>query len=75
MWQKEHEQRLFRWAAGQVQKEVQPATWQAFWQTAVDGKSGKEVAAALRMSVAAVYLARSRVLARLKEVIQQVGED
>ena len=73
-WEKEYEQRLFTWAAEQVRPAVQPVTWQAFWLTAVEGKSGKEVAAALGMSVAAVYLAKSRVMARLKEKIRQVEE-
>jgi RNA polymerase sigma-70 factor (ECF subfamily) len=71
LWQAEHERQLFAWASEQVQCEVQPSTWQAFWQTAVEGKAGKDVAAALEMSVAAVYLAKSRVMARLKELIRQ----
>jgi RNA polymerase sigma factor (sigma-70 family) len=70
-WNQEYERRLFTWAAEQVRDRFQDATWQAFWQTAVVGKSGQEVAAALGMSVAAVYLAKSRVMARLREQIQQ----
>src|SRR5262249_55549169 len=58
--------------AEQVRTSVQGATWQAFWQTAVEGKSGQEVAHMLGMSVAAVYLAKSRVMARLKEQIRQL---
>jgi RNA polymerase sigma factor (sigma-70 family) len=74
-WEVANQQRLFTWACGQVEPCVTPKTWQAFWRTAVDGKSGKEVAADLGMSVAAVYLARSRVLARLQELIQSVQVD
>ena len=70
-WELEHQRRLFEWAAGQVRGEVQESTWQAFWQTAVDGKSGREVAQSLQMSVAAVYLAKSRVMARLKQRISE----
>jgi FixJ family two-component response regulator len=51
---------------------VQPATWQAFWCSAVEGQAGKNVAADLGMSVAAVYLAKSRVMARLKELVREV---
>jgi RNA polymerase sigma-70 factor (ECF subfamily) len=72
LWDQDHERRLFAWAAEQVQKEVQPATWQAFWRTAVEGESGKDVATDLGMSVAAVYLAKSRVMARLKELVRKV---
>lgn len=71
-WDQDHERRLFAWAAEQVRKEVQTATWQAFWRTAVEGHSGKEVAADLEMSVAAVYLAKSRVMARLKELVNEL---
>lgn len=71
-WDQDHERRLFAWAAEQVQKEVQPATWQAFWRTAVNGQAGKDVADDLKMSVAAVYLAKSRVMARLKELVREL---
>lgn len=69
VWDEECQRRLFHWAADQVRGGFQDSTWQAFWQTAVEGKSGKEAAAALGMSVAAVYLAKGRVMARLKEVL------
>lgn len=72
IWDQDHERRLFAWAAEQVQQEVQPDTWQAFWRTAVDGQAGKDVAADLKMSVAAVYLAKSRVMARLKELVREL---
>ena len=44
-------------------------------ETTVDGKNGKEVAQALNMTVAAVYLAKSRVMAQLKEQIRQLREE
>jgi RNA polymerase sigma factor (sigma-70 family) len=73
-WDDEWERRLFAWACEQVRQDTRDATWQAFWRTAVDGQSGKQVAADLGLTVAAVYLARSRVLARLKELIQSMQE-
>src|SRR5437868_3795367 len=42
-WDREYERRLFGWAAERVQHEFQEQTWQAFWQTAVDGKNPKDV--------------------------------
>jgi RNA polymerase sigma-70 factor (ECF subfamily) len=72
VWDQEYEQRLFNWAAEQVRDEFHDSTWQAFWQTAVQGKTGKETAQALKLTVAAVYLAKSRVMARLKEKIQEL---
>ena len=70
-WEAEHRQRLFSWASEKVQSEVEPRTWQAFRLTAVEGRPGKEVAQELNMTVAAVYLAKSRVMARLKELVRE----
>jgi RNA polymerase sigma-70 factor (ECF subfamily) len=69
-WDQEYERRVFSWAADQVRGSFQDSTWQAFWQTAVEGKTGPEVARGLGLSVAAVYLAKGRVMARLKELIR-----
>jgi RNA polymerase sigma-70 factor (ECF subfamily) len=72
LWGQEYESRLFTWAAAQVRGGFEDRTWQAFWQTAVEGRSPKETAQDLGMTVGAVYIARSRVLARLREQIQQL---
>jgi RNA polymerase sigma-70 factor (ECF subfamily) len=71
-WEQEFQQQLFRLAATQVQDSFAPTTWQAFWRTAVEGKSGAAVSAELGLSVGAVYVARSRVLARLTDRIRQL---
>lgn len=68
----EYRRRVFRWAAERVRPEFRDATWQAFWQTAIDGRPPKEVAAGLGQSVGAVYIARSRVLARLRAAVEEV---
>ena len=73
-WQAEWEQRLFSWASEEVRRDVAATTWQAFWRTAVDGQPAREVASALGLSLAAVYVARSRILARLKEIVQSAEE-
>jgi RNA polymerase sigma-70 factor (ECF subfamily) len=75
-WESDYQRRLFHYAAEQVRGDFQETTWQAFWQTAVEQRSGKVVAAELGLSVAAVYLAKSRVMARLKEQVQMlVGKE
>jgi RNA polymerase sigma factor (sigma-70 family) len=71
----EYRKRLFQWAADEINGEYTPATWAAFWRTAVDGIAPKDVAASLGMSVGAVYIARSRVLSRLRQRIEERGED
>jgi RNA polymerase sigma factor (sigma-70 family) len=68
-WEREYEQRLFEWSADQVRGEVRPATWDAFWATAVEGRKAADVAQVLGLSIVAVYNAKSRVQARLKEMI------
>src|SRR5262245_20308999 len=74
LWEEEHRRHLLAWAAARVKEQVQASTWEAFWRTAVEGKSGKEVAGELGLSVAAVYLARGRVMARLREEVRLAQE-
>jgi RNA polymerase sigma-70 factor (ECF subfamily) len=66
-WDQDYCRTVFTWAAERVRPAVSPTTWQAFWQTAVEGKGSQEVADSLGLTVAAVYLAKGRVMARLKE--------
>jgi RNA polymerase sigma-70 factor (ECF subfamily) len=73
-WEAEWERRLVAWACEQVRRTVTDLTWQAFWRTAVEGQRGQRVATELGMSVAAVYHARSRVLARLKDLVQSAQD-
>jgi RNA polymerase sigma-70 factor (ECF subfamily) len=74
LWEQDYERQLFSWAAAQVRPAFQETTWQAFRRTAVEGKSGKVVAKELGMTVAAVYLAKGRVIARLKEQVRQIHD-
>ncbi|HEV3443267.1 MAG TPA: hypothetical protein VG099_01435, partial [Gemmataceae bacterium] len=60
----------------QIRGGCEDSTWQAFWLTAVEGKEPKEAAGALGITVGAVYIAKSRVLARLRKKIEQLqGSD
>ena len=68
-WNREYEQQLFRAATEQVRDDFQETTWQAFWETAVQGDSGSDVAQRLGITRAAVYLAKGRVIARIKEQV------
>jgi RNA polymerase sigma-70 factor (ECF subfamily) len=71
-WNQAYATRLLTWASERVRGMVTEPTWQAFWQTANEGKSGEEVANNLGMSVAAVYLAKSRVMARLRKLVAEI---
>jgi len=46
--------------------DFEPSTWQACWETVVVGRPAAEVAVELGITVNAVYLAKSRVLGRLR---------
>jgi RNA polymerase sigma-70 factor (ECF subfamily) len=72
VWEREYEQRIFAKAAEKVRGQFQPDTWRAFWRTAVEGRSADEVAGELGATVGAVYIAKSRVLARLREQVRQL---
>jgi RNA polymerase sigma-70 factor, ECF subfamily len=61
----------FALAAESVRSEVSHATWQAFWQTAVEGQSASAVAERLKMSVGNVYVARCRVLDRMRRWVTE----
>ena len=74
-WQTEHQQRLFAWAAERVREIVDDSTWQAFWQTAVQGRGASAVAAEMGKSLGVVYVAKSRVIARLRELIEQYEDE
>ena len=73
-WEHEYEQRLFDWAADKVKDRFEESTWRAFWMTSVDGLEAPLVAKRLSMSVGAVYIAKSRVTARLREQIERIGD-
>ncbi len=71
-WELEYQRRLSAKAMERVKHEFQPATWQAFLGTAVEGRPAQEVGAALKMTSGAVYVAKSRVLARLRDEVQKL---
>jgi RNA polymerase sigma factor (sigma-70 family) len=75
LWDREYERQLFVWAAERVKARCEASSWQAFWQTAVLGHAVGEVARSLRISVGAVYTAKSRILDRIRKEIQQAEGD
>jgi RNA polymerase sigma-70 factor (ECF subfamily) len=65
-WEAEYHRHLVGRALKVMQTEFQPATWKACWECVACGKSAAEVAALLGISENAVYIARCRVLRRLR---------
>ncbi len=68
----EYRRAVFESAAARVKRLVQPATWSAFWETMVVGRACEVVAEELQMSVGAIYVARSRVVARMRAVAEEL---
>ncbi|MGH7139427.1 MAG: RNA polymerase sigma factor [Pirellulales bacterium] len=71
-WELEYLRRLASLAMERVKGEFQENTWRAFWLTAVDGLAAAEAARQVGISAGAVYVAKSRVLARLKEEVEAI---
>lgn len=74
-WEREYRARVFAGAAAKLRAEVAPATWDAFWRTAVLGEAAEAVGRATGLSAGAVYVARCRVTARLRALIADAGEN
>jgi RNA polymerase sigma-70 factor (ECF subfamily) len=70
----EHRREVFRWAARQIRAEFQPATWDAFWLTAVEGRDIDELAREQHRTCGSIYAARSRVMRRLQEKVRDWEE-
>ena len=52
-----------------------PGAWWASWLTAVECCGGEEAARELGLSLGAVYLAKCRVMARLKEHVPRLQDE
>lgn len=63
----EYRERLVGRAVQLMQTDFQPTTWRACWETVVHSRPAANVAAELGLTVRAVYLARARVLRRLRQ--------
>jgi RNA polymerase sigma-70 factor (ECF subfamily) len=72
LWGQDFQRQRFAWAAGQIRGGFEERSWQAFWRTAVEGRPARQVAVELGLSLGAVYIARSRILARLRERIREL---
>jgi len=65
----EYQQYLVDRAMQLIQADYEPTTWKAWWNFAVVGRPAREVAAELGITPNAVYLAKARVMAGLREKV------
>jgi RNA polymerase sigma-70 factor (ECF subfamily) len=66
----EYRQFLTRRAVQLMRADFQPATWRAFWECAVESRAAADVARELGITENAVYLAKARVLRRLRKELE-----
>ncbi len=71
---REYRRELFRWAADHVRGQVSERQWRVFWLTSVDQRPIAEVAREHDMSAGSVYIARSRITKRIREMIRRHEE-
>ena len=74
MFEIEYRREMFRRAAERVQAAVQENSWKAFWLSTVEDLPIGEVARRLRMSTGSVYIARCRMMARLRDEVRRMEE-
>jgi RNA polymerase sigma factor (sigma-70 family) len=70
----EHRREVFHWAAARVKATVEETTWQAFWLSSIESKPIVEVTRTLGISTGSVYVARSRVMAKLRSEVSRFEE-
>jgi RNA polymerase sigma-70 factor, ECF subfamily len=70
--EREYRSQLTHRALHLIQTDFHESTWKAFWQFVVCDRPADEVAAELGITVNAVYLARSRVLRRLRQEFSEL---
>ncbi len=67
LWDREHDEHVVRRLLAMIEPQFTPSTWQAFRRLVLDGERPDAVAAELGLSVNAVFIAKSRVLQRLRQ--------
>lgn len=71
-WDIEYQRQLAAIGMDRVKHLFRPSIWQAFWKTTVDGRPARDVGLELKMTPGAVYVAKCRVLSRLREEMQRL---
>src|SRR5262249_3840718 len=70
LWDEQYDRHIVHRLLEMIRAEFRPATWQAFEGVMLRGERAAAVAQRLGISVNAVLLAKSRILARLRQIGQ-----
>jgi RNA polymerase sigma factor (sigma-70 family) len=71
----EHQQALLEQAMARVQLRVEARTWEAFRLQALEQRKAADVASKLAMPQSAVFMAKSRVQAMLRQEVRQLESE
>ena len=74
-WELEHQRQVAKQALANVRSASDPKTWSAFEMTAMEEQTATQVANKLAMSAGAVYVARSRITARLRDEVSRLLQE
>ena len=66
-WEREHDLHVTRKLLDRIQGDFEARTWELFRRFVLEGQSAEQVASETGTTANAVYIAKSRVLARLRE--------
>jgi len=66
-WDQDHDRHVTRQLLQMLRGDFEPTTWRAFQRTALDGVPAAQAAEELGITSNAVFIAKSRVLARLRQ--------
>ena len=67
LWDQDHDRHVTRKLLEMLRNDFEATTWRAFERTALDGVAANQAAQELGLTPNAVFIARSRVLARLRQ--------
>jgi RNA polymerase sigma factor (sigma-70 family) len=74
-WERDYQSQLLSWAIEKIRPEFGDRVWRAFEGTTIEDLPAKQVSAEIDMTTNAVWVARHRVVKRLKEKVQSVDAD
>jgi RNA polymerase sigma-70 factor (ECF subfamily) len=74
-WDQEHDRYVTKQLLSRLRDEFEPTTWRAFERVALDGAPAAQVAAELGVTVNSVFIAKSRILARLRQESRGLIDD
>jgi RNA polymerase sigma-70 factor (ECF subfamily) len=73
--EEEYRQQIVAQALRLMQTDFEEQTWRACWEFVVSGKPAAQVAQELNMTTKAVYMAKARVLQRLRQELAGLMDD